>query len=88
MDSIILYEKNLADTRARKADVIGQFASDIGRFRELKARAPQGSRRASDARVAEAAGAAFAGGEFLDQLEVAPAPPARTPSAPGARPAR
>jgi hypothetical protein len=37
MDSIILYEKNLEATLARKADVIGQFANDIDRFRELKA---------------------------------------------------
>jgi hypothetical protein len=37
MDSIMLYEKNLEATRARKTDVIGQFASDIDRFRELKA---------------------------------------------------
>ncbi len=41
MDSIILYEKNLADTKARKADVLGQFANDIDRFRELKAAVPQ-----------------------------------------------
>lgn len=40
MDSIVLYEKNLANTRARKADVIGQFANDINRFRELKAAIP------------------------------------------------
>ena len=40
MDSIMLYEKNLADTKARKADVIGQFANDIDRFRQLKAAAP------------------------------------------------
>lgn len=41
MDSIMLYEKNLADTRNRKADVLGQFAADINRFKELKAAAPQ-----------------------------------------------
>lgn len=41
MDSIILYEKNLAATKARKTDVMGQFANDIDRFRELKAAAPQ-----------------------------------------------
>lgn len=40
MDSIVLYEKNLGTTRARKTDVIGRFASDIDRFRELKAAAP------------------------------------------------
>lgn len=40
MDSIILYEKNLATTRDRKTDVIGQFASDITRFQELKAATP------------------------------------------------
>jgi len=37
MDSIMLYEKNLETTRARKTDVIGQFANDIDRFRQLKA---------------------------------------------------
>ena len=41
MDSIMLYEKNLTDTKNRKADVVGQFAADISRFRELKAAAPQ-----------------------------------------------
>ncbi|MCC7490030.1 MAG: DUF4124 domain-containing protein [Gammaproteobacteria bacterium] len=41
MDSIMLYEKNLADTRNRKADVLGQFTADITRFKELKAAAPQ-----------------------------------------------
>jgi len=41
MDSIKLYEKNLVDTRNRKADVLGQFDADITRFRELKAAAPQ-----------------------------------------------
>ncbi|MCQ3935264.1 MAG: hypothetical protein DPW23_10305, partial [Gammaproteobacteria bacterium] len=41
MDSIMLYEKNLADTRNRKADVVGQFTADISRFKELKAAAPQ-----------------------------------------------
>jgi hypothetical protein len=41
MDSIILYEKDLTTARARKTDVIGQFASDIDRFRELKASASQ-----------------------------------------------
>lgn len=40
MDSIMLYEKNLADTKGRKADVLGQFAADIDRFKELKAAAP------------------------------------------------
>ncbi len=40
MDSIMLYEKNLADTKARKSDVMGQFAADIDRFRTLKAAAP------------------------------------------------
>jgi hypothetical protein len=41
MDSIMLYEKNLTDTRSRKADVLGQFTADISRFRELKAAAPR-----------------------------------------------
>jgi hypothetical protein len=40
MDSIMLYEKNLADTKTRKSDVMGQFAADIDRFRTLKAAAP------------------------------------------------
>lgn len=40
MDSIMLYEKNLTATKGRKADVLGQFANDIDRFRELKAAAP------------------------------------------------
>jgi hypothetical protein len=40
MDSIMLYEKNLSDTKRRKADVLGQFASDIDRFRELKSVIP------------------------------------------------
>lgn len=39
MDSIMLYEKNLADTKTRKADVIGRFAADIDRFRTLKSAA-------------------------------------------------
>ncbi len=37
MDSIVLYEKNLVDTKNRRSDVTGQFASDIDRFKELKA---------------------------------------------------
>jgi hypothetical protein len=41
MDSIMLYEKNLADTRNRKADVLGQFTADISRFKELKAAIPE-----------------------------------------------
>ncbi len=41
MDSIILYEKNLTANQARKADIMGRFANDIDRFRELKASAPQ-----------------------------------------------
>jgi hypothetical protein len=41
MDSIMLYEKNLSDTRARKTEVLGQFAADIDRFRTLKAGIPQ-----------------------------------------------
>jgi hypothetical protein len=40
MDSIMLYEKNLKDTKARKTEVTGRFAADINRFRELKAAAP------------------------------------------------
>lgn len=36
MDSVLLYETNLASANARKTEVIGQFASDIERFRELK----------------------------------------------------
>jgi hypothetical protein len=40
MDSIMLYEKNLTATKTRKAEVMGQFASDIDRFRELKAAIP------------------------------------------------
>jgi hypothetical protein len=36
----MLYEKNLKDTKGRKASVIGQFARDIDRFRELKAALP------------------------------------------------
>jgi hypothetical protein len=40
MDSIMLYEKNLSSTKTRKAEVMGQFANDIDRFRELKAAAP------------------------------------------------
>jgi hypothetical protein len=40
MDSIMLYEKNLADTKARKSDVMGQFAADIDRFKVLKSSAP------------------------------------------------
>lgn len=40
MDSIMLYEKNLTSTKTRKADVMGQFANDINRFRELKAATP------------------------------------------------
>jgi hypothetical protein len=39
MDSIMLYEKNLADTRQRRSDVTQQFANDISRFKELKATA-------------------------------------------------
>lgn len=39
MDSIMLYEKNLKDTKARKTEVMGRFAADINRFRELKATA-------------------------------------------------
>jgi hypothetical protein len=39
MDSIMLYEKNLGDTRQRRADVTVQFANDISRFKELKATA-------------------------------------------------
>ena len=39
MDSIMLYEKSLVDTKTRKADVTGQFAADIDRFRQLKATA-------------------------------------------------
>ncbi|GMW07530.1 MAG: hypothetical protein AMXMBFR8_23260 [Nevskiales bacterium] len=40
MDSIMLYEKNLTDTKTRKNDVVGRFAADIDRFRTLKAAAP------------------------------------------------
>lgn len=40
MDSIMLYEKNLSSTKSRKAEVMGQFANDISRFRELKAAVP------------------------------------------------
>ncbi len=40
MDSIMLYEKNLADTKTRKNEVMGRFAADIDRFRTLKANAP------------------------------------------------
>lgn len=40
MDSIMLYEKNLSSTKSRKAEVMGQFANDIDRFRELKAAVP------------------------------------------------
>lgn len=40
MDSIMLYEKNLDTTKTRKAEVMGQFAADISRFRELKAAVP------------------------------------------------
>lgn len=39
MDSIMLYEKSLEDTKQRRADVTARFASDISRFRELKATA-------------------------------------------------
>jgi len=37
MDSIMLYEKNLQETRKRKADIVAQFAADIVRFQQLKA---------------------------------------------------
>lgn len=40
MDSIMLYEKNLKDTKARKAEVTGRFAADIDRFRQLKVAVP------------------------------------------------
>lgn len=40
MDSIMLYERYLSTTRARKADVLGQFTADIDRFRALKSAAP------------------------------------------------
>lgn len=40
MDSIMLYERNLADTKTRKTTVVSQFTSDIDRFKELKAAAP------------------------------------------------
>jgi hypothetical protein len=36
MDSIMLYEKNLADTRKRKHEVVDRFSADIDRFRTLK----------------------------------------------------
>jgi hypothetical protein len=36
MDSILLYEKNLKESRVRKTEVAGSFAADINRFRELK----------------------------------------------------
>jgi len=39
MDSIMLYEKSLGETTQRRADVTVQFASDISRFKELKATA-------------------------------------------------
>lgn len=40
MDSIMLYEKTLSEARVRKAEVLGQFTSDIDRFRTLKGRMP------------------------------------------------
>jgi len=40
MDSILLYEKNLVDTKKRKTGVVDQFANDIDRFKELKTAAP------------------------------------------------
>jgi Domain of unknown function (DUF4124) len=40
MDSIMLYEKNLAAARMRKTDVLGQFSADIDRFRALKSGTP------------------------------------------------
>jgi len=40
MDSIMLYEKNLENTKARKTEVMGRFAADIDRFRTLKAAVP------------------------------------------------
>lgn len=39
MDSVMLYEKNLTATKNRRADVTGQFAADIDRFKQLKASA-------------------------------------------------
>lgn len=41
MDSVMLYERNLADNKARKADVMGRFANDIDRFKVLKADPPK-----------------------------------------------
>ncbi len=40
MDSIMLYEKNLTDTKTRKNEVVGRFAADIDRFRTLKSAVP------------------------------------------------
>jgi hypothetical protein len=35
MNSILLYEKNLADTKLKQGELVAQFSADIGRFREL-----------------------------------------------------
>jgi hypothetical protein len=35
MDSILLYEKNLADAKAKQGELVAHFAADIARFREL-----------------------------------------------------
>jgi hypothetical protein len=38
MDSILLYEKNLADTRLKQSTLVAQFTADINRFAELTGR--------------------------------------------------
>lgn len=35
MDSILLYEKSLTDTKLKQGELVAQFTADIGRFREL-----------------------------------------------------